>query len=113
MLKKIIISPSYGHFEPDKRLKKIIEECGHKSLWELKARMDARIIKFIEDRTHKQGREVQYVTKNEFGDTDYITIDSVDTSRLWTIDEYDGSEGIVYLEIVDKELNFCKFKYNW
>ena len=38
------------------------------------------------------------------------TIEEVDTSRKWTIDEYDGAESIKYLEpvLVSEELNYWK-----
>lgn len=41
-----------------------------------------------------------------------LSIENVDTSKPWKISEYDGSEYIQYLdyEIVDKDLNYCKFK---
>ena len=40
------------------------------------------------------------------------TIEEVDTSRPWTFGEYDGAEGIEYLDFkcVSKELNYWKKK---
>ena len=37
---------------------------------------------------------------------------NVDIDRLWTIDEYDGSEGITYLDydVIDDKLNYCEMK---
>ena len=39
-----------------------------------------------------------------------ICIEDVDTTRQWTIDEYDGYESILYpcIKIVDKDLNYCE-----
>jgi hypothetical protein len=39
----------------------------------------------------------------------FFSIDEVDSSRPWTVEEYDGSEGIVYLDerkLTDEELNY-------
>ena len=38
-------------------------------------------------------------------------IKEVDTSRPWTILDYDGSEYVQYLDynIIDKDLNYCKY----
>ncbi|MBO5712035.1 MAG: hypothetical protein J6R47_04280 [Acholeplasmatales bacterium] len=45
------------------------------------------------------------------GDNVIMLVD-VDTSRPWTILEYDGSEYIQYLDfnVVDAESNYCKLK---
>lgn len=113
MKKDIIIKPGFGHFEPDKKLNKLIKQCGYDSIWDIEARMDERIIKFIQDKTNKQGKDVVYRGKEDkFGGYAYLSIRKVDTSRLWTIDEYDSAEGIMYLEVVDKDLNFCRFENN-
>lgn len=110
MKRKIIIKPDYGGFVPDKKLMRKLKEYGYKDIFELKARLDERIIKYLEDKTNKKGENVQYTGVGKWDG--YLTIDEVDTSRLWTIDEYDGAESIVYLELLDKNLNFCKFKYD-
>ncbi len=57
-----------------------------------------------------------YCTKDEENLTvmDYCTycIVDVDITRPWRIDEYDGSEGIQYLDydVIDKEFNYCRLK---
>lgn len=44
-------------------------------------------------------------------DTNTFSVVDVDISIPWTIDEYDGAEGIQYLnlKIINKELNYCEF----
>ena len=44
-------------------------------------------------------------------DDELYFIAEVDTSRPWTILEYDGSEYIQYLDykVVDKDMNYCSF----
>ena len=41
-----------------------------------------------------------------------VTITEVDTSRPWTICEYDSSEYIQYLDydVINEKVNYCKFK---
>ena len=41
-----------------------------------------------------------------------IMLEEVDTSRPWTILDYDGAEYIQYLDfdVIDKESNYCKLK---
>lgn len=42
---------------------------------------------------------------------EFYFIAEVDTSRPWTILEYDGAEYVQYLDysIIDKNLNYCEF----
>lgn len=49
---------------------------------------------------------------NTNGSYSQINIESVDTSKCWKIDEYDGAESIEYFKkpiIIDKELNLCEW----
>ena len=41
-----------------------------------------------------------------------IYVADVDTTRPWRIDEYDGWEGIQYLDydVIDEEFNYCSLK---
>lgn len=47
-------------------------------------------------------------------DKHIIMLVEVDTSRPWTILDYDGSEYIQYLDynIIDKEANYCELRKN-
>lgn len=59
------------------------------------------------------GEVLRNKNKFYFGKKPYnisCSIVEVDTSKRWTIDEYDGAEGIKYLEpiCVSKELNYWK-----
>ena len=42
----------------------------------------------------------------------YFLIGEVDTSKPWTIDNYDGQEQIKYIEIKNEKINFCEVYYH-
>lgn len=82
------------------------------TMFSMKTRMSEEFIKFIEDnteqlQTYKDGSETRKLNE-KYGSTVYII--DVDTSRPWTIMEYDADEYIQYLdyEVVDENVNYCK-----
>ena len=59
--------------------------------------------------TFKNHPNIYYVYNKECNYVSNFSIVEVDTTRPWTIEEYDGAEGIKYLDdmvCVDKELNY-------
>lgn len=63
--------------------------------------------------TFKTNPNVYYVYDRENHYVSIFSIIEVDTTRPWTIEEYDGSESIKYLDdmvCVDKELNYWSVK---
>lgn len=66
------------------------------------------IIKF-EDTQKYEDRQTYAVHSTSFYGTASFSIVDVDTTRPWTIEEYDGAEYIQYLDehkLVDEELNY-------
>ena len=53
-----------------------------------------------------------YLVQSDYCDWDTFSIRQVDISRPWTIEEYDGSEYIKYLDeyVAVKELNYYNIK---
>lgn len=60
----------------------------------------------------KEGNQVFYLIGNGDGQVSNLSIMNVDISRPWTIEEYDGSEYVKYLDgySVVKELNYYNVK---
>ena len=109
--REVIIKSSFEDFIPNKKLKQFIKECGYESIYEVNARMDSRIIKFLKDNSNCQDiKKLRYIGVKEQG---YLRVVEVDTSQYWMIDEYDGAEGIDYIDIIDKELKLCKGYYEY
>ena len=106
-----VILQSMGYFDEasDKALCKIVKECGYKSVFDLEARLDERIIKFLKDKTNTHNGKTYYKSKGE-GNA-YLKVVNVDTSRMWIIDEYDSAESISYINIVDEKLNLFKLSH--
>lgn len=114
---KIAIFNSFGaDFYPDK----VKDKIKNKSLIDIRTKT---LVDFIEkekdlivptDKINlKEGECIRYGNSLYVQGDLYlskITIVNVDTSRPWTISEYDGSEYIEYLDydIIDKNTNFCK-----
>lgn len=109
-MKEIIIQ-SMGFFDEkaDKELCKKVKECGYKTVFELNARLDKNIIKFLKDRTNTHGKDTYYKSKGE-GNA-YLKVVKVDTNRMWAIDEYDSGEYITYIRLIDEKLNLYKLEY--
>jgi hypothetical protein len=103
---KVILQGSYGVFEPSDEFAKLIESKGYKSLWSISARTDKDLIEYVEQHANEHG----VLTGKE--DYQYVHVAEVDTSKLWTIDNYDGAESILYLdyEVIDKNLNYVRLK---
>lgn len=61
--------------------------------------------------TFKNFQGKYYAYNSNTHDSDSFSIVDVDITRPWTIEDYDGSEGIKYLDewtLVDKEMNYYK-----
>lgn len=103
---KVILQGSYGVFEPSDEFAELIKSKGYKSLWSISARTDKDLVKYVEQHSNEHGI---LTGKEEF---EYVRVVEVDTSRPWTIDDYDGAESILYLdyEVIDKNLNFVRLK---
>lgn len=96
----VVIKPSFGAFEMTPEFKAFVESCGHQSPFSIEARTDSRIHAFIEDENNQ----------TSVHSYNYIQIKKVDSSRFWTIGEYDGSEYIAYPEfkMVHPEMNYVE-----
>lgn len=117
MKKQVIIKEGYGNFFEDKDLSKLLMELGYNSIFDIKARMDKRVIKWIKDRVNgnnKPLKEIKYKSRGTRWGMEGncpLVIKEVDTSRLWIIHEYDSAEDIMYIEVLDKENGYCDMKY--
>jgi hypothetical protein len=107
MLQNVIISGSYGIFEPNDEYQALLDKKGL-NWWDMEARTDKEIVKFVEDHYYDNECEVSLIGKEDY---QYVSVDEVDTSIPWTINEYDGAEYVKYIKysVIDKELNYCKF----
>lgn len=101
---KVIIQSCHGLFEPTKAFERLIKSKGYKGLWSIEARTDKDLIEYVEKNVNEHG-----VMKGKDYWT-YVIVVEVDTSKPWCIDEYDGSEHIMYLEyeVLNKELNYVR-----
>jgi hypothetical protein len=66
------------------------------------------IIKFEDTQRYKDRQSYVVYDANLYGTASFSIVD-VDTTRPWTIEEYDGAEYIQYLDenkLIDKELNY-------
>lgn len=66
------------------------------------------IVKFEDIQKHGYQKYMVY-NSTGYSNTTTFSIVNVDTTRPWTIEEYDGAEYIQYLDenkLVDKELNY-------
>lgn len=122
---KVIVLCSYGNEGLPKEF-----GCNYKDkLWRFDKKLINRIEKLdwikidfpnnIKDTTknycYKVSNGVKYIyaTPNSHSLFNIFKIVEVDISRPWCIEEYDGAEGIKYLDdyiCVDKELNYFEFK---
>ncbi|MFO1442848.1 hypothetical protein KDN24_06420 [Bacillus sp. Bva_UNVM-123] len=103
---KVILSKNHGFFEPNREYQELLRKKGM-SWWELKARTDLEIIGFIEQ--NRLGNINVFQVGKEY--YQYASIVEIDTTKPWTIEEYDGAEYIKYIEyeVLDEKLNYCKF----
>lgn len=110
---KEIITQSMGYFDEkaDKALVKVVKEYGYSSIFDLKARLDNRLIKFLKDRTNTSNKDIKTIYKSKGDGNASLRVNEVDTNRLWMIEDYDSAESIVYLEIEDEELNLFTISY--
>jgi hypothetical protein len=74
--------------------------------------MDERIIQYIKEHRDIKNKDcVQYIgQKDKYGERAYLTVSSVDISKLWTIRDWDTADKIEYID-VDKDINYCKVDY--
>lgn len=97
---KVVTKPTFGSIELTPEFKQHLAACGHKGPFSIDARTDSRIHDFIEDETKKVA--VHSYTR--------LAVRKVDTSRQWTISDYDGSESIVYpgFKMVRPDMNYVE-----
>ncbi len=103
---KVILQGSCGSFEPTEQFDRLIKQQGYEHIFHIGARTDKVLIDYVEQHAHEDGillGEEKYL---------YVYVAEVDTSRPWTIRDYDGSESIDYLdyEFIDKNLNYVRLK---
>lgn len=131
---KVLLFTNYGS---DTRTPKMIEIMNKNGGYTIKGRtgevidyienncevykeMDYNILLEIKQRM-RENHELIFTFKNFQGkyyaynsnthDSDKFSIVDVDITRPWTIEDYDGSEGIKYLDewtLVDKDMNYYK-----
>ncbi|WPS85382.1 hypothetical protein SMD22_01770 (plasmid) [Brevibacillus halotolerans] len=106
----LVISPSYGIFEPSKSLEKKLKSYGYENLESLEARTDERVITFIRSHLEKVQNQFNFafLGKEKY---QYLSLQEVDITKPWTITNSDGSESIQYMSyvVIDTELNYCKY----
>lgn len=105
---KVLVFNNYGANVVPSALKKVMDKNTFP-----KNRI-GKVIEYIESNYKPISNEdgiVQYNVKTN-KEQSYFCIKTVDISRPWKIEEYDGAEYIQYLDIVtiDKELNYCNYK---
>ena len=110
MIIEVLIKDSYSTFVPDKTLSELVEKLGYKSLWDIDARIDSEIIKYVRENGKLEDGYLYYEDEGKrYKGT--ITIAEADTSRGWFIDNYDGAESIVQLDRKNSEINYYKASY--
>lgn len=97
---QVVIKPSFGGFEMTDTFKAYVQACGHKSPFSIEARIDSRIHDFINNASNK----------TSVHSYNRIVVVDVDSSKPWTIADYDGSEGIAYPEYkqVRPDINYVE-----
>ncbi|MFF2531460.1 hypothetical protein ACFVS2_21370 [Brevibacillus sp. NPDC058079] len=105
----IIISPSYGIFEPSKSLERKLKSFGYENLDSIEARTDERVISFIRSHMEKSSNQFPFAFLGK-EKHQYLSLVDIDISHPWTIINSDGSERIHYLNyiVLDAEINYCK-----
>ncbi|ARO21485.1 hypothetical protein B2J90_29260 (plasmid) [Bacillus tropicus] len=101
---KVIIQPSFGSFKPKRDFQRLIDKVGI-PLWNIAGRVNAEYVKFVEENAKHgvlEGTEPWA----------YIKIAEADTSRPWTISDYDGQESIKYVDykVINTHLNYVQLK---
>lgn len=97
---KVIIKPSYGALTLTDDFLKKVKEYGYDSIYSIEARTDERLIALV---------EAGNVTVNYW---ENLNVVEVDTSQLWSIQQYDGAESIYYLEyeVVREDINYIEMQ---
>lgn len=105
----VIISPSYGTFEPNRAFTKILKDAGQTDWSTLEARTDTNLIKAIGDFMSKKPNDFDIAFLGKTKDQ-YLALRQVDTTKPWTIIADNGAESIRALafEVVNPELNYCE-----
>lgn len=109
---EVVIKEGFGVFEPDKKLGKVMDDCGYTSIDSIESRINSKIIQFIKENGINNGEKVSYLGQacKITGTKAKLSLIKVDTKKIWAIDDYDGSEGILYLNLNNKELNYHKIE---
>ena len=102
---KVLTFPSYGNKTPIE-----LEDLMNKYTFP-ENRYNSKIIDFIEKTYTPIGYYKSSHTTNYQIDNVLISIQEVDNSRPWKIENYDGSEYIQYLDykIIDENSNYCDY----
>lgn len=97
---KVIIKPTYGALTLTDDFLKKVEEYGYDSIYSIEARTDERLIALV---------EAGNVTVNYW---ENLKVVEVDTSQLWSIQQYDGAESVHYLEyeVVREDINYIEMQ---
>ncbi|ADO59439.1 hypothetical protein [Paenibacillus polymyxa] len=103
----VIVSPSYGIFEPNRAYERLLKKEGLSSWDCIEARTNERMIEFIKKQfaRNKSTLDVAFLGKEK---NQYLALKEVDISRPWRISKENESESIVYLDypLSNVELNY-------
>ena len=112
---EVILQNTHTPFTTTKEMRKLLDELGYGSWNDFDARTDKRIIDFIKENGRCE-KDDDYSfcylmgDENIYGFVGSLIIEDVNILRPWTIGEYDGAEGIQYLDydVIYKDLNYCE-----
>ena len=98
---KVLLFRNYGSHDFDKELKRKLAQS------KFPKNRVGKIIKYLEEPGEVLLRYDNGYWIKAYDEVYFIA--EVDTSRPWTILEYDGAEYIQYLDydIIDKDMNYC------
>lgn len=96
----VLISNSFDHIE-DENLMILCHELGYDDWTDYDARVDEIIINWVRYNLNK-------VSNNTYSDDkgNRIRIETVDTTRRWQIQDYNGIEHINYIKVYNEKLNW-------
>lgn len=106
---KVIISPSFGQFEPNRAFAKFLKDRGYLDWTSIEARTDQEVIQYVEAQIEKSKLDFHMAFIGIAKDQ-YVMIAEVETDSPWTISENKGAEFLRFFsyEIIDPQLNYCQ-----